>query len=75
MSQEQKPKGKYIFGFAQVGAKGQIVIPKKAREVFKINSGDNLLILGDEEQGLAIMTKEKYEKLSQQIFDVLKETK
>ncbi len=49
------PKGKYVFGTVTVGERGQIVIPKKAREIFSINPGDNLVILGDENQGLAII--------------------
>ncbi len=52
------PKGKYIFGMVKVGDKGQIVIPAKARKIFDINPGDNLIVLGDEGQGLAII-KEK----------------
>ena len=47
--------GKYIFGTAKVGERGQIVIPKEAREVMGIHPGDTLLILGDEKQGLAIV--------------------
>lgn len=47
--------GKYIFGTAKVGERGQIVIPKEAREVIGIHPGDTLLILGDEKQGLAIV--------------------
>ena len=47
--------GKYIFGTAKVGKRGQIVIPKEAREVMGIHPGDTLLILGDEKQGLAIV--------------------
>ena len=43
----KKPKGKYAWTVT-VGEKGQIVIPKKAREVFDIRPGDNLVILGDE---------------------------
>ncbi|MGM9972777.1 MAG: helix-turn-helix domain-containing protein [Clostridiaceae bacterium] len=49
------PKGKFFFGSVTVGERGQIVIPKKAREVFNIESGDKLLILGDEDRGLAIV--------------------
>ncbi len=48
------PKGKHIFGTVKVGERGQIVIPKEARDLFDIKSGDTLLILGDEEQGIAI---------------------
>ena len=49
------PRGKYAFGVVSVGEKGQIVIPAKARKVFDINPGDNLLVLGDEERGIAIV--------------------
>lgn len=49
------PKGKYYFGSVLVGERGQIVIPKEAREKFKINSGDKLLVLGDEDRGIGIV--------------------
>lgn len=52
------PRGKHIFGMVKMGDKGQIVIPAKARKIFDLNPGDNLLVLGDEGQGLAII-KEK----------------
>ena len=52
------PKGKHIFGMVKVGDKGQIVIPVKARQVFNINPGDSIIVLGDEEQGIALI-KEK----------------
>lgn len=49
------PKGKYFFGSVLVGERGQIVIPKEARELFNIKSGDKLLVLGDEDRGLAVV--------------------
>lgn len=52
------PKGKHVFGITKVGEKGQIVIPAKARKIFDIQPGDNLILLGDESQGIAII-KEK----------------
>lgn len=52
------PRGKHVFGMVKVGDKGQIVIPVKARKLFDINPGDNLVVLGDEGQGIAII-KEK----------------
>jgi AbrB family looped-hinge helix DNA binding protein len=52
------PKGKHVFGTARVGEKGQIVIPKEAREIFDISPGDTLLILGDEESGIVITKSE-----------------
>lgn len=53
------PKGKYVWT-ATVGEKGQIVIPKQAREVFGIKPGDTLILLGDEERGIAIPPKEAF---------------
>lgn len=52
------PRGKHVFGLVKVGEKGQIVIPAKARKIFDIQPGDNLIVLGDEGQGLALL-KEK----------------
>lgn len=51
-----KPEGRYAWT-ATVGEKGQIVIPKQAREIFGIKPGDTLLILGDEQRGMAIPPK------------------
>ena len=57
------PRGKHAFGLVTVGDKGQIVIPAKARRIFNIQAGDQLLVLGDEEQGLAIIKEEDFIKL------------
>ena len=48
---ENETDGKFVFGLVKVGEKGQVVIPKHAREVFKINPGDKLVVLGDTKQG------------------------
>ena len=63
----QAPKGKYAWT-ATVGEKGQIVIPKQARELFDIRPGDTLLILGDEKRGLAIPRGESFDRMTEQIF-------
>lgn len=52
------PQGKHAFGVVTVGDKGQIVIPARARRIFNICPGDRLMVLGDENQGLALL-KEK----------------
>lgn len=44
-------KGHYIFGTVKVGERGQIIIPKEARQVFDIKAGDTLIVLGDEKWG------------------------
>ena len=54
------PKGKHLFGMVTVGDKGQIVIPAKARKLFGISAGDQLVVLGDEVQGLAIIKSEHF---------------
>lgn len=64
------PKGKHVFGTVKVGEKGQIVIPKDARVIFNINPGDNLLILGDESQGIAIMKTDALEDFARKILNV-----
>ena len=55
-------EGKYAWT-ATVGEKGQIVIPKQAREVFGIKPGDTLLLLGDKERGFAIPPKGAFAEL------------
>ena len=61
------PKGKYAWTLT-VGEKGQFVIPKQAREVFGIKPGDTLILLGDEEKGIAIPPKSTFAKYMEEIF-------
>ena len=58
-----------VFGTAKVGDRGQIVIPKEAREMFNIRPGDTLLILGEEGKGLIVSRPEVLRELADQIFD------
>ena len=67
------PKGKYAWT-AKVGEKGQIVIPKEAREVFGINPGDTLLLLGDDKKGIAIVKNDVYLKFAKAIFKAQEES-
>ena len=62
MDEMDSLKGKYAWT-ATVGEKGQIVIPKQAREVFGIKPGDTLLLFGDEERGIVIPPKEAFSEL------------
>ena len=48
------PRDKFI-STVRVGDKGQIVIPKEVREMFEIEPGDNLMLLADQERGIAIV--------------------
>ena len=61
-------KDKYIWT-AKVGDKGQIVIPKEARDVFDIKSGDSLILFGDIKRGIAINKYDDYLAFMQEIFD------
>lgn len=54
------PKGKHLFGVVTVGDKGQIVIPAKARKLFSIDAGDQLVVLGDEAQGIALVKSDSF---------------
>lgn len=69
-----RPKGKYVWT-AKVGEKGQIVIPKEAREVFGISPGDTLLLLGDVNQGLAIVKHDNFLSLAKAILEAQKQEK
>ena len=53
-------KGKHMFGVVTVGDKGQIVIPVRARRVFHINPGDQLMVLGDENSGIALVNAQAF---------------
>jgi AbrB family looped-hinge helix DNA binding protein len=57
--------GKYIFGVVKVGERGQIVIPKEARELYDIKAGDSLMVLGDE-KGIAMLKTEVFQNIINQ---------
>lgn len=52
---------------AKVGSKGQIVIPKEARDIFNINSGDTVLLLGDKSNGIALISGDNMKDMLQKI--------
>ena len=64
-----KVNSRRAFGTAKVGDRGQIVIPKEARELFNISPGDTLLIIGEENKGLIVSRPELLRDLADQIFD------
>lgn len=67
MRSMKKVDGKYAWTVT-VGTKGQIVLPKEAREIFDINPGDTLIILGDREQGMAIPPKNQFSDFVARVF-------
>jgi AbrB family looped-hinge helix DNA binding protein len=69
------PRGKHLFGIVTVGEKGQIIIPAKARKLFAIAPGDQMVVLGDEDsQGLAIMKADNFLSMADLIRMQMKET-
>jgi len=60
-------KEKYV-GISKVGEKGQIVIPKEARDMFNINPGDSIIVLCDKEKGIGLLKADVIEDLSDKIF-------
>ena len=64
-----KGNSRRVFGTAKVGDRGQIVIPKEARELFRIQPGDTLLIMGEENKGLLISRPELLRDLADEIFN------
>ena len=67
------PYGKHIFGTVKVGERGQIVIPKDAREMFRIQPGDTLLVLGDEKNGIVVTRPEVLSEIARKIFSTMEE--
>lgn len=61
-------KEKFIWT-ARVGDKGQIVIPKEARDLFDIKTGDSLILFGDLNRGIAIAKYNDYMDFVEQIFE------
>ena len=64
-----KRRQQRVFGTAKVGDRGQIVIPKEAREFFGIQPGDTLLILGKTETGLIVTRPDALNDLATKIFN------
>ncbi len=56
------PQGKFLWGTVKVGNRGQIVIPKEARDKFELKEGDHLVVLGDENEGIALVKAEVFEE-------------
>ena len=65
-------EGKYAW-MVKIGEKGQFVIPKEAREMFELNPGDEILVLGDARRGIAILPKSKQQNYIKHIFSDIDE--
>ena len=67
-----KSNARRVFGTAKVGDRGQIVIPKEARELFGIQPGDTLLIVGETDTGLIVSRPEALNDLADKILNNVK---
>ena len=65
-------KNKYAW-MVKIGEKGQFVIQKQAREIFDLQPGDEILVLGDKEKGIAILPKEKQKEYIKKFFTEIEE--
>lgn len=68
------PSGKHLFGVVKVDEKGRIFLPEKARDVFDIETGDKLLLMGDEKQGLAMVKLSGFLAATAEMMKIIKET-
>ena len=66
------PDGKYAW-MVKIGEKGQFVIPKEARELFDLNPGDEIVVLGDAARGIAILPKAMQQEYIKRIFSSMDE--
>lgn len=64
------PVGKHLWGMVAIGSKGQIVIPKAARETFDLKEGDSLVVLGDEAEGIALVKSTDFETRMQEALQM-----
>ncbi len=65
------PKGKYIWGTVTINDRGQIVIPKEARDTLDLKSGDRLVVLGSEGEGLALQKAEVFEAMLRNLMSAV----
>jgi len=65
----RKEKTKHLFGSVKVGERGQVVIPKEARDIFGIEPGDILLVLGDVERGIALVKADMLQEFARKILE------
>lgn len=63
------PKGKNIWGSVIINERGQIVIPKAVREKFGLTGGQRLIVLSDDQEGIALVPAEVFETRMQKAME------
>ncbi|WP_328587810.1 helix-turn-helix domain-containing protein [Konateibacter massiliensis] len=66
------PKGKYMFGITKLGERGQVVIPKQARDKMRLKAGDTFVVLGDDNpgtRGIALVPAEQFEQAARAMLN------
>ena len=66
-----KKDGRYFMSAVKLGPKGQIVIPKEARDMFGLESGDSLVLMADAKKGIALQTIESLNPMLRMVFEKL----
>ena len=66
-----KKDGRYFMSAVKIGPKGQIVIPKEARDMFGLEPGDNLVLMADAKKGIALQTIESLNPMLRMVFEKL----
>lgn len=73
-SQSAAPAGKHLFGVVKIDSKRRIVIPEKAMDIFELETGDKLLLMGDEAQGMAMVKLSGFLAATAEMLKIIKET-
>ena len=68
MLKPKNTKSRFI-STVSIGEKGQIVIPKAAREMFNLEPGDTIVLLADKKRGIALVQNDKLMKIAESVFD------
>ncbi len=68
------PSGKHVFGVVKIDSKKRIVIPEKVFDVFELKTGDKLLMIGDETQGIAMVKLNSFLAATAEIMKIIQET-
>ena len=68
------PAGKHLFGVVKIDSKKRIVLPEKAMDIFELEVGDKLLLMGDEAQGLAMVKLSGFLAATAEMLKIIKET-